>query len=215
MTAMMGLRTRMLLARLMVRISPDNPAQELGALTAELARGGANIVIIDRGWGHYPALSVIEACQANITSRMICGIAADAIAGLPATDLTLWYGPGPAPRLSRWSLTGGEGLAGLTDSDTDLVIVSPAQVAQAARIAPAAKPKTKPWFAAVTSKAEAQAAIDAGARRLVIDLTRGSESAGAISPVAEMVEAYRQLLAESWRTEMAAVSLGSFRPPVL
>lgn len=220
MTSMLSLTTRIGLARLAVRINSDQPEDDLGALGSEISQARADILLLGRGDTPHASQESLTSLRRQVAGRAICGLEVAGGPEVPAADLIVWGGRGPAPRSSRWSLVGVErqdedGIAeALTNDEVDFVIVPPAGLQAAIRVAAPQRVDSTPWFVTVNSRTEAIEAVAGGARRLMIGVDDPAAFSESGLRPREVVDAYRQLLIEPWRADMTMVSVSSFKRPL-
>lgn len=221
---MMGLKTKLALARTLVWVGLQPSPEVLRELVGGLCAGRADVIVLvqpdadadDLLLGHRTALQSAD-------GRAILGLAAAgelarrARADLVAADAVV------APvRAHDYALTlaVAKQLADLTrsleDVHVDAVVVTPDLIDPAVALAPPTAVASKPWFAQVDSLAQARALVAAGARRLALPAINSQGQLG-MSP-RQLVDAYRSTLAEAWRAEMAqftfsTLHLGQQRPP--
>lgn len=215
---MMGLKTRLALARTLVWVGLQSTPEVLTGLVRELLGGRADLVVLvqpdatadDLLTGHRAALAASD-------GRAIIGLAADQkLAGRAGADLVAADAAAAQIRAHQYGLTlavasDARELEGALASDqVDAVVVLPALAGLAIQLAPPAMPTSKPWFAQTETLAAGRELIAAGVRRLALEappLT--AEQDLGMSPGA-VVAAYRQALSASWRDEMQQVSLAGF-----
>lgn len=160
-TALMGIKTRLKLARLLL---VTNARDDLPALVAAAARGGADGVLLEdatlaTGQATRALGRIREAAQAR---QALVGFKGepDAAADAGADVLVLADDRADAVEarrgLSPWALVGrscnsaGEVDAAIGDPGVDFLLVGPGldHIRHAARVAPPDDPASKPWFAA-------------------------------------------------------------------
>lgn len=219
---MLGLRTRLGMARTLVWVGLQESPAVLTDLVRELCAGRADLVVVvqpgaeadDLVLGHGAAMRAGD-------GRTIIGLAADASvarrakADLVATDAAATPAKGHEYSLSLAAASDARELErALADPLVDGVVLTPALVAVAAVLAPAAEPDSKPWFAQASSLAEGRSLIAAGARRLALESPPITAQTDLGMSPGEVVAAYRAALAASWGENLIAGPLGgiSSRP---
>ncbi|GAA2181917.1 hypothetical protein GCM10009785_18940 [Brooklawnia cerclae] len=215
MSALLGLKTRLGLARTMAWVGVEDSStstDDLRRVVAELSRGRADIVVLSAQRTTSATVRVAhEAARKVLAGRTILGLAGGpVIADGIGPDLLLQTDAAPTPfRSHEWSLVGRSFYAGsglddaLADPRLDVVVVSPHLVEQAAALAPPALAASKPWFAHTGSVDEAADLVRRGARRIAFAAT-GTNAY-------ETVVAHRAVLERVWAAEMEQVEFAAFR----
>lgn len=214
----MGLKTRLALSRTLVWVGLQHTPEVLTQLVRELLGGRADVVVVvqpdatpaDLLIGHRAAL-------AGADGRAIIGLAADAkVAAQAAADLVAADAAAAQLRAHQYGLTvavasDARELEGALAADqVDAVVVPPALAGLAVQLAPPTQPASKPWFAQTDTLATGRGLIAAGVRRLALEAPPiTAETDLGLAP-RQVVAAYRDALAASWRTEMEQVSLAGF-----
>ncbi|MDO5533649.1 MAG: thiamine phosphate synthase [Propionibacteriaceae bacterium] len=214
MTALMGIATRLKLARL-IHILPDEP-DAAGALARASYAGGADAVMLDED-------------LADVITDDTAAVGLDAIteAARATQGLTAYFGrPVRAAALSpdlfvladdeadpartrrlvgEWTMIGRrcnsteETEAALAHPDVDFLMVGPGLplIRHAAEVAPAHDPKSKPWFAVGGITIESlPAVIRGGAMRAAV----GGAITRASNPEAAAM-ALKDILREAWNAD--------------
>lgn len=215
---MMGLKTRLAQARTLVWVGLQTSPDVLARLTGELADGRADVVVLiqpdaaanDLLIGHRAALGATG-------GRTILGIAADAkTAKKSGADLVAADAALPAVKAHQHALSlavasdARELERALADESVDAVVLLPGLVPVAVRLAPPAAVTSKPWFVQVDTLAEGRSMIAAGARRLAMESPEITSAENLGMTPRQVVAAYRDALAASWRDDMEAVTFGGF-----
>lgn len=215
---MMGLKTRLALARTLVWVGTQTSPEVLAQLVRELCAARADVLVLAQPDARDEDL--LAAHQVSVQAaegRTIVGLAGSKrLARRAGADLVA-AGARNAPTRSHahalaLAVAGdvSELARALTDDDVDAVVVTPALVPAAAELAPPAAKESKPWFAQAESLAEAESLVLAGARRLAVELAPLTAATDAYLQAREAVAAYRAALATPWREEMEDVSLAAF-----
>jgi len=224
-TALMGIATRLGLARLYV-VTGQRPPEELAALAEAVGEGGADVVGLEDA-----ALDAREAAASLAVLRR---------AGLRAQPLVAFHGweavgalarpdalvlatdrtrasrarseVGEHTVIGRRCNSAAEVAAALADPLGDFLLVGPGldHVRHAAAVAPAHDPASKPWFAFGGITADSLGAVlRAGAMRVVVG--RGVVAA---SDPGAAARALKDRLRAAWADDprMEAVTLAAFGP---
>lgn len=184
-TALLGLDTRLKMARLLLVTDARVAAGDLGPFAGAAFAGGVDIVqLADPGLTERAALAALTALRAEALRRgRIVAATADAdLAGEFGADMLVLLDDASSAgearrRLHRYALVGrscrGEADidAALGDADVDFLIIGSdaAGVRHAARRAPQGDPAAKPWFVAggVTA-GDVPGLAAAGCRRVAV-----------------------------------------------
>lgn len=212
---MMGLKTRLALARTLVWVGLQRSPEVLAQLVRELAAGRADVVVlVQPGAGNDDLLLGHQAAVDASGGRVILGLAAGAkLARRARADLVAAHASKTPTRAHVHALTlavardGHELERVLADDEVDAVVVTAPLVAVAALLAPPAAADSKPWFAQAGSLAEGRSLIAAGARRLALESPPLAAETGQ-SP-REVVAAFHDALLDAWRDEMEQVSFAA------
>lgn len=221
-TALMGIATRLRLARLF--FVTDGRADDLVAAAVD---GGADVIALhnDRLTTR-EALRTLEGLRRAATTRQpliafqgpadIAGeFGADALV-LASDDL---FAAGERRALHPWAVVGracnaaAEVDAALADPAVDFLLVGPGldHIKHAAELAPQHDPAAKPWFAIGGVTLDTlDIVLEAGARRVAV----GRAIAAASDPAGTAAE-FAERLREVWNADprMEAVTLGAFGEP--
>ena len=221
---MMGLKTRLALARTLVWVGLQPCPEVLRELVGGLCAGRADVIVLvqpDAGADDL-LLGYRTGLQAT-DGRAILGLATAAWLARRARADLVAADAGVAPvRAHEYALTLAvatqlaELERVLDDVNVDAVVVTPDLVDRAVALAPPTEVDSKPWFAQADSLGQARALVEAGARRLALP-TIVSQSQLGMSP-RQLVDAYRGTLADTWRAEMEQVTFTTLhrshqRPP--
>ena len=224
-TALLGIATRLKLARLFVMIAAGD-ADRLPALAGDVVAGGADIIGFEApAWGGRrsgPALTALKPAartrQALVAYRGPAsgGAAAGVDALVLAADSTSARAArakvGEFTVIGRSCRDAGEVDAALADADVDFLLVGPGLdlIRHAAAAAPAHEVGAKTWFAAGgATDATLAAVLAAGAMRVVVGrgITKASDAETATRALKDRL---RRVWADDER--MAAVTLAAPRP---
>lgn len=181
-TALMGIKTRLKLARLLLVV--DAAGGHLNALVADSCYGGADGVIVEAGSvrREHALRAVTQVRRGGQPRQALIGFAGDPdAAGEAGVDLLL-LGDGVDARgarrvLSEWARVGRscnsaeEVDAALADPGIDFLLVGPGleHIRHAAAVAPQDDPASKPWFAAGgVSERTLDIVLGAGAYRVAV-----------------------------------------------
>lgn len=222
-TALMGIATRLKLARLLF-VTDARP--ELGALVAAVVRGGADAVALED-----PALSTRDALAALADVRdgvrgrqpLVAYRGAADVAGEFGADALLLADDATDARkarrvVSEWTVVGrscntaAEVDAALADPDVHFLLVGPGldHIRHAAAVAPQDDPASKPWFAAggITART-LDIVLGAGALRVAVG--RGIRDT---DDPAATTRAFADRLREAWAADpkLDAVVDAAFGP---
>lgn len=216
---MMGLQTRLKMARTLVWVGLQTSPQALAELVGRLCAGRADVVVVVQPDATGDDLLIgYRAALAAGDGRTIIGLAGDAAEARRASaDLVAHDAALPAVHGHEYSLSlavasdARELEKALADDQVSAVVVTPALVQLAIELAPPAQPESKPWFAQTETLAQGRELITAGARRLALESPAiTAEQDLGMGPDA-VVGAYRDALASSWRAEMDEVSFAAPR----
>lgn len=224
-TVLMGLATRLRLARLLLVVDAREAGGNLSALVVAAFSGGVDIVqLITEGLGRRDALAALEemrrvaaAGQKLVAVQDDTGLAAAFEADLLVLADNRASALGARASLHPWALIGRSCRSvllvdeALADPEVDFLILAadPAVVAHAARMAPQGDPESKPWFAGggVTADRARQLAV-AGCRRVAVGraVTAAGDPGAAASALASE-------LRDVWNTDpaMRTVTSAAFR----
>lgn len=209
---MMGLATRLGLAKVMVFVEPLDGGDDLAALCDELASARAAMVLLQD-----PDATPAQLAQAFPVVLQNSGF--DAIVGLvsdheltdvrPDTQLSTT----PVPRAHQWALLGRQAgdedqlRAALADQESDYVVVGADLVGLAAQLQPATQVHTKPWFVGgAHHDRQVSALIAQGARRFAFRAADFADDTGS------QIEQLWELITQAWRSpEMERIIFGAFR----
>lgn len=204
-TALMGIATRLKLARLLF---VTGPGDDLAGLAAGVAAAGADAIVVeDTTSAVKAALAALGQVRAGVRGRQpLIGFRGPAdIAGEFGADALLLpddsTDAAPARRaLSEWAVVGrscnnaAEVDAALADPAIDFLLVGPGldHIRHAAQVAPQDDPASKPWFAAggITQRT-LQVVLDAGALRVAVGrgIHRADDPAAATTAFADRLRA--------------------------
>lgn len=208
---MMGLQTRLKMARTLVWVGLQTNPQELARLVGQLCAGRADVVVVVQpdATGDDLLIGYRAALQAG-DGRTIIGLAGDANQAKRArADLVAQDAALPPVRAHEHALSvavasdARELERALADEAVSAVVLTPGLVQLAGQLAPPERPDSKPWFAQAQTLAEGRELIAAGARRLALESPAvTAEQDLGMGPDA-VVGAYRDALAASWRDTMA------------
>ena len=226
-TALLGLATRLKIARLHVVTDSRSHTDDLSTFVSGAVAGGADIVQLSepelRPRAELAALGVLR--KAAQPRQAIVAVSSDAdLAGEFGADMLLLPDDGPSAsaarrRLHQWALIGrschthADVDAALADPDINYLIVTAdlSTVRYAAEKAPQGDPASKPWFAAGGITVDyLDALVEAGCRRVVVAraLARAKDPRAAASEFADA-------LRKAWDADpaMEKVVLAAFRSP--
>lgn len=162
MNVLLGLTTRLALARLFVLLRADTPTDELQRLGRAAADGGADLVgLLPAGVDDKTLAAAYETLAKAVVPAVVLGVAdAPDVAQRVKADLLVVGPGGPTPRRPhQWALVGRTVSSErdlkrvLVEDGVDFVLVGRAVdgldlLARAAELAPSTDPRAKPWFAA-------------------------------------------------------------------
>ena len=196
---MMGLATRLRLARTLAWTGLRDSPEELAELVKQLVSRRTGLVVIVQPDARDDDLAQgFEAAAAARDGSVILGVAHDlATAEQVHADLVAVNASEKPGRGHQWGLC--VAVAGnwssaeraLANEQVDALVVIADLVDKMVQAAPPAEAASKPWFCQVADLAEAREVVERGARRLAFE-----------APPAEMAGELRELLGEAWRTEM-------------
>lgn len=205
---MMGLQTRLRLAKVAVMLPVLDAAEQLANLCDEMASASAAMVFIDDADASHE-----QVAAAHQVALHNAGF--DAIVGIVGNDR--WNGAVDAqvstqaiPKAHEWSLRGrfvsdeSQLRAALADDEVDFLFVTTRLVDQAVQLAPATEPKSKPWFVVgVRNADDTRAVLAQGAARVAVWVDRQGLGAA--------VEEQWRLVTEVWqRPEMSQLMFAAF-----
>ncbi|QIK72936.1 hypothetical protein G7070_12505 [Propioniciclava coleopterorum] len=225
MTALLGIATRLKLARL-IHIVPDAP-DLVPVLAPASYLGGADVVMLDETLpeSYRDAASGAQMAEIRIAARQSQGLTG--YLGRPAraaelnADLVCLsedrHDPKKArPALGEWTQIGrrcnsaAEIDAALADAEVGFLLVGPGRdhLLHAAKAAPADDPASKPWFAVGgITLASLDAVLRTGAMRVAVGgaITHASDPEGA-------AQAFKERLRDAWNAnpKMEAVTKAAF-----
>lgn len=206
---MMGLDTRLRLAKVAVMVPTLDRGEQLANLCDEMASASAAMVFIDDATASRDevAASYQVALQSSGFDAIV-GVIADADWSDVGVDAQLSTKPVPKPH--QWALRGRfvgdepQLRTALADDEIDFIFVPTKLVAAAAQLAPATAADSKPWFVAgVRNADDTRAAIEQGACRVAVWVDRQG--------LGGAVEQQWQLVTEVWRRpEMQQATFAAF-----
>ena len=197
MTAMMGLDTRLRLAKVAVMLPTLDQGEQLANLCDEMASASAAMVFIDDATASREQVAAAyEVALHSSGFDAIVGVVGDSDWSDVGVDAQLSTQATPRPH--QWALRGrfvadeAALRAAVADAAVDFIFVPARLVALAAQLAPATSADAKPWFVAgLRNAAETRAAITQGACRVAIWVDRQGLGAA--------VEEQWQLVTQVWR----------------
>lgn len=226
-TALMGIATRLKLARLIHIVADEGDA--VGPVARASYAGGADAVMLDEGLAEVVFDDSAQAGLDAITEAARATQGLTAYFGRPvraaslSPDLFLLADDEADPARTRrivgeWTLIGRrcnereEIEAALAHADVDFLVVGPGLrlIRHTAELAPAHDPKSKPWFAVGGITIESlPAVIRGGAMRAAV----GGAITRASNPEAAAM-AMKDILREAWNADprMEAVTASAFGP---
>ncbi len=223
-TALMGISTRLKLARLMFVAKGRTP--DLDAVVEAAFAGGCDIVgLHDPRLARRDAMAALGVIRAKAQSYqgLIASMGGPEIAAEFGADMLVLPDDIPARRakrlMSKWAVIGrscnsaAEVDAALGDPDIDFLVVGPGldHIKHAALSAPADDPESKPWFAVggITSETIG-IVLRAGAMRVAV-----GRSLRQAADVRAEAEALKTRLRKAWQDNprMDAVTAAAFGAP--
>lgn len=214
---MMGLKTRLALARVLVWTGLQANPEQLTELVRQLCAGQADVIVIAQPDAAADDLRTgFRAAQTAMDSRAILGLAAPAaLTGGAGADLVVSAASRAPIQAQQYALTmaaarNPEELRwAVADDQVAAVVLADGLLAEAVRLAPPSEPASKPWFAPADSLVSARALVAGGARRIALSAPSVAAAESAMAPRA-VVRAYRELLRPVWSAEMEQVSMAAF-----
>lgn len=214
---MLGLKTRLTLARTLVWVGLQASPAALGELVGRLCAGRADvIVIVQPDAGPDDLLLGYRAALQASDGRVILGLAtAESVARQARADMVAADAVVMPIRAHEYAVTlavannRAELDRANRDVNADALVVTPDLVGRAVELASPTASGSKPWFAQADSISQARSAVAAGARRLALPAIISQRRLG-MSP-RQLVESYRALLADSWAAEMAQLSFAALQ----
>jgi len=206
-TALLGLETRLKIARLLLVTDARAATGDLAAFAGEAFAGGVDIVqLADAGLDAAASLGALATLRsAALRRQRIVAVTSDAdLAGEFGADVLVLLDDASSAsrargRLHRYALIGrscrgaADIDAALADPDVDFLIVTatPAAVRHAAAAAPQSDPEAKPWFAAGgITEADVGDLAAAGCRRVAVSraITGSAEPRAAAAALAAALD---------------------------